>query len=119
MQSLSLPIEFDVWSKWRNRYGGGYIRNRTCEKNDGESTVKVNSVKCNGSDFEIISNELLVALQKKTCPFMKTIVKIEHDLKSKHGASATLVIRNSNLPPSTVCLCRNYIKITIHCPFAI
>ena len=56
MQSLSFPIEFDVWSKWRNRYGGGYIRNRTCEKNDGESTVKVNSTKCNGSDFEIISN---------------------------------------------------------------
>ena len=115
MQSLSLSLEFNVSSKWRNRNGGGHIRNRTCEKNYGESTVKVNSTKCNGSDFEIISNELFVILYKKTCLFIKIILNIELDFKSKHGASATLVIRISNLPSNTACICKNYIEITTHC----
>ena len=65
MSSFSLPLEFNVWSGWRNSTGGEYNRNRTCEKNDGKSKVKVNSTKCNGSDFEIISNELLVLLYRK------------------------------------------------------
>ena len=54
--NMSSSLEFNVWSGWRNRNGNGYIRNRTCEKNDGESKVKVNSAKCNGSDFESIGN---------------------------------------------------------------
>ena len=116
---MSLSLEFNVSSKWRNRNGGGHIRNRTCEKNYGESTVKVNSTKCNGSDFEIISIEWLVILFKKTCLFMKTILNIELDFKSKHGASATLVIRNSNLPSNTACICRIYIEITTYCFFVV
>ena len=72
MSSLTLPLEFNVWSDWGNRNGGEYIRNRTCKKNDGKSKVKVSSTKCNGSDFEVISNELLMHLFKKICLFMKS-----------------------------------------------
>ena len=71
MSSLSLPLEFNGWCEWRNRNGGGHVRNRTCEKNDGKSIVKVSSTKCNGSNFEIISKELLFILYKKTCLLMK------------------------------------------------
>ena len=117
MSSLFLPLEFNVWSEWRNRNGGGHIRNRTCKKNDGESIV--NSTKCNGSNFEIISNELLMILYKKTCLFMKIMLNIDLDFKSKHGASATLVIRNLNLPSNTSGICRNYTKITTYCLFAV
>ena len=119
MSSLSLPLEFNVWGEWRNRNGGGHIRNRTCKKNDGESIVKVNSTKCDGSNFEIMSNELLMILYKKTCLFMKIMLNIDLDFKSKHGASATLVIRNLNLPSNTSGICRNYTKITTYCLFAV
>ena len=91
--TLSLSLEFNVWSGWINRNGTGYIRNRTCEKNDGKSKVEVDSAKCNGSDFEIIGNELLVLLYKKIAFLRKIILNTKLDFKSKHSSSATLVIR--------------------------
>ena len=50
---------------------------------------------------------------------MTIMLNIELDFKSKHGASATLVIRNLNLPSNTTCICRNYIKIIAYCLLAV
>ena len=66
MSFLPLPGKFNGWGEWRNRNGGVHIQNRSCEKNYGKSIVKVSSTKCNGSNFEIISKELLIILYKKT-----------------------------------------------------
>ena len=50
-------VDFTAWSPWSNLSDGKrYIRNRTCEENDGLTIKKVNSSNCNGSDVEAIGN---------------------------------------------------------------